>query len=242
MTPRIPDWVLERHLVGELPKGFTEADLAADPTVPERLAALQASDAEILGRHPPAVVAARVRDRADRRREERRTLTLRLVPVAVAAGLIAVVAPVVMKLQGQGQGQTDLRTKGLEPHLEVYRRGPNGNEALASGATGHPGDVIQLRVVPASARHGAVLAIDSSGASVLMPPRDVSTGGSFALPDALELDAGGAFERFVLVTSDQPFQADVALSAARAAGSDPAAPLRLPASMKQASFVILKQR
>ncbi|HVE81282.1 MAG TPA: ActD protein [Myxococcales bacterium] len=242
MMPRIPDWVLERHLVGELPQGFTEADLAADPTVPERLAALRASDAEILDRHPPAVVAARVRDRDGRRREERRALTLRWVPVAAAAGLIAVVAPVVVLLQGPGQGPTDLQTKGLEPHLEVFRRGPDGNQALTSGATGHPGDVIQLRVVPASARYGAVLAIDSAGASVLMPPREISTGGSFALPDALELDASGAFERFVLVTSDQPFQADAVLEAARAAGADPAATLRLSPPLKQSSFVILKQR
>src|SRR5437764_15433826 len=114
MSGRIPDWVLERHLVGELPEGFSEADLAADPTVPDRLAALRASDADILQRHPPPVVAATVRARAEERRPARRPW-MALVPIAVAAGLVAVVTPVVLRqLQSP-----DILTKGLEPHLEV---------------------------------------------------------------------------------------------------------------------------
>src|SRR6185295_16638122 len=91
VSQRIPDWVLERHLVGDaLPAGFTEADLAADPSVPERLEKLKASDAEILERHPPRVVAAQVRARAEERGRRARRPMMVLLPVALA-GVAAVV-------------------------------------------------------------------------------------------------------------------------------------------------------
>jgi len=225
MSQRIPDWVLERHLVGELPKGFTEADLAADPSVPERLEKLKASDAEILERHPPRVVAAQVRARAAERGRRARRPMMVLLPAAVAlAGVVAVVIAL--------PRQPDVLTKGLEPHLEAFRKDAP-LQPLVSGAVGHPGDIIQLRVVPAGAKFGMVVAVDGEGAPVQV--------GALTVPDALELDATGQFERFILVTSDQPFEAAEVLNAARNLGKDPAAKLQLPAGMKQSSFVLLKK-
>jgi hypothetical protein len=239
VSRRIPNWVLERSLVGELPEGFTEADLAADPTVPERLAALKQSDTEILEKLPPAQVAARVRQRAGQRRESRPSF--RWVPVAVAAGLIAVVTPVVWKLQSQGP---DVLTKGLEAHLEVFRQRAGGAaEPLSSGALAKPGDVVQLRVVGAGEKLGAVVAVDGTGEVTPVTPAPVPLppSGSVTLPDALELDATGDFERFILVTSDGPFDVGEVLAAAHDAGTSPDAPLHLREGLKQRSFVLLKR-
>ena len=224
MSQRIPDWVLERHLVGDaLPAGFTEADLAADPSVPERLEKLKASDAEILERHPPRVVAAQVRARAEERGRRARRPMMVLLPVALAG-----VAAVVIALPRQ----PDVLTKGLEPHLEVFRKDEPARP-LVSGGVGHPGDIIQLRVVSAGAKFGMVVAVDGEGAPVQV--------GALTVPDALELDATGQFERFILVTSDAPFEAADVLAAARRLGHDPAAKLELPAGLKQSSFVLLKK-
>ncbi len=237
MSGRIPDWVLERHLVGELPEGFTAADLAADPTVPERLERLRASDAEVLQQHPPRVVAANVRARAEARSVERRpAMVMRLVPVAVAAAVVAVIAPVVMR---QAQ-QPDILTKGLEPHLEVLRAGSGGSVALEPGATVRPGDVVQLRVVGAGAKFAAVVAVDGAGAETVLTPTALHANGTFTLPDALELDAQGGLERFVLVTADRDFPMDEVLAAARKVGADRAAPLALPEGLKQSSFLLVK--
>ena len=246
MSKRVPDWVLERYLVGELPPEFSEADVAADPTAQERLAALRASDEEILAKHQPRAVAANVRQRAEQRQAARRPAMTRWVPLAVAAGLVAVIVPVAMRLQQQ----PDILTKGLEPHLEVYRQGPGGNELLATGAVGRPGDVIQLRIVPADARFGAVVAVDSSGAATLVAPAqegpalELPRGRSLSLADALQLDAAGDFDRFFLVTSDRPFQTGDVITAARklGAGSSRDGAMELPSGLKQSAFLIVKQR
>lgn len=241
MSGRIPDWVLERHLVGERPKGFTEADLAADPTVPERLERMRAGNEEILKRHPPPVVAANVRARAEARNAELRPVMVRLVPAAIAAVLLVVVAPVVVRQMVQ-PGGPDLLTKGMEPHLEVLRKGPNGSEALAPGAAAQPGNVIQLRVIGAGAAYGVVVAMDGTGSAELLTPAalQLPRSGSLALPDALELDAKGPYERFILVTSDGTFEAADVLTAARKLGPDRSAPLELPSGLKQSSFLIVK--
>jgi hypothetical protein len=61
------------------------------------------------------------------------------------------------------------------------------------------------------------------------------------MPNAYALDAAPRFERFVLVTSQKPFEVSVVLSAARAVGADPSAPLLLPPDLRQTSFVVRKE-
>jgi hypothetical protein len=231
MTGRIPDWVLERARVGELTEGFSVADLAADPSVPERLAKLRAEDEQLLERHPPRVVAAQVRERARRQREPIGRAAFRWVPVAVAAGVIAIVTPLAMRDQGRG----DVLTKGLKAHLEVFRQG--SNEPLKEGAVARPGDVVQLRIVGAGARYGAVYATDGTRTEVLTPDvLPLPPSGSVTLPDALELDAAGAFERFILVTSRRAFPPTEVLGAA---GKEP---LVLPEGFTASTFQLVKQR
>ena len=68
MTRHIPDVVLERYRLNELPERSArtvEEMMAADPGVRERLEALAASDAEIQRQYPSSTVRAR---RSRRRR------------------------------------------------------------------------------------------------------------------------------------------------------------------------------
>jgi hypothetical protein len=230
MSRHIPDWVLERHLVGELPEGFTAADLAADPSVPERLEKLKASDAEILEQYAPRVVAAQVRARSESRRQAARRPMMVLLPAAALAAVVVVVVAL--------PKDPDILTKGLEPHLEVFRK--DQPQPLVSGVVAQPGDVVQLRVVPAGAKFGMVVAVDGEGAPVLVTPTVLPLDAAVALPDAMELDATGDFQRFILVTSDRAFEATDVVGAARSLGKDPEARLQLPGGMKQSSFVIYK--
>ena len=155
-----------------------------------------------------------------------------LLPAVALAGVVAVVIAL--------PRQPDVLTKGLEPHLEVFRK--DEAQPLVSGAVAHPGDVVQLRVVPAGAKFGMVVAVDGEGAPVPVTPAVLPLNAAVTLPDALELDATGDFQRFILVTSDHPFEAADVVAAARSLGRDPAAKLELPAGLKQSSFVILKRR
>ena len=61
MPDRVPDWVLERFLLGELPadrQARVAARLTRDEGLQGRLAALQASNEDILATLPPARQAA----------------------------------------------------------------------------------------------------------------------------------------------------------------------------------------
>ncbi|MDR2577871.1 MAG: hypothetical protein LBC70_03535 [Chitinispirillales bacterium] len=59
----ISDWKIERYLLGELPEGEMEALRAqeeSDLSLQKKIAELRASDAELLGRHPPEVMARKI--------------------------------------------------------------------------------------------------------------------------------------------------------------------------------------
>jgi hypothetical protein len=241
VSKRIPDWVLERHLVGELPEGYRPEDLEQDPTVPARLAALRESDAKILDEAPPARIAAAVHRRASAERPG----AMRWIPIAVAAGLVAIALPVFL---ARPPG-ADLQTKGLKPRLEVLRQKPGGYEQLDAGSVARAGDVVQLRIVAADARYGAVLSVDGTGAATQLYPVSGTTAaalprdGALVLPEALELDAQGEFERFLLVTSvEAAFDLGPVLEAARALGPDPARALTLGPGLEVASVVVSKAR
>src|SRR5690606_38403272 len=69
MAPeRIPDWLLERLAAGDMPQAEAEAlrrRLAEEEGGLERLEAILRSNERILSDHPPARVAAAIRQRAD---------------------------------------------------------------------------------------------------------------------------------------------------------------------------------
>lgn len=251
MSQRIPDWVLERYAAGELPPGYSEASISADPSVPERLAALRKSDEEILAAHPPAGVAREVerrahlaatRDRAAAGERRLRGFWPGALAATAAAALVAIVAPRIL----QGPADDELRVKG-DPHLLIYRQAAGAEpEKLSEGARARAGDVLQLRIFASDARYAAVVSIDGAGAATLhAPAREgpamaLRVGGTDTLPESYALDAAPGFERFVLVTSDRPFDAAEVLAAARALGPEPRAPLALPGSLKQTSFLLEK--
>jgi hypothetical protein len=237
MADRLPDPLLERLRLGELPPdAATRA--AADPTVEARMAALDADDAAFLEAHPPALVVPAIRRRATRERAAR--FAAFAVPALAALALWVVHRP-----------PTDdgVRFKGA-PMLMVYRQGPDGRaEQLPNGAHAGTGDLLQIAYAPDGAAYGAVVSLDGRGAVTLHSPpsADGSTAlaaGPVTLPHAYELDDAPGFERFVLVTSDRPVPVPAVLEGARAvAGRSGAAeaPLPLPPGLAQRSFLLIKE-
>lgn len=246
MSRHIPDWVLERFAVGQLPEGFTPEDIAQDPSVPERLAALQKSNAEVLRTYLPAQVAREVERRHGKSRP--RAAAVRpwlpvLVPALVAAALVVALRPAVLR-PAEDEG---LRPKGLAPHLAVYRQARSAAETLEPGAKVRAGDVLQLEVVAPGARFAVVVSIDGAGAVTLHAPEhegaaiELPEAGVQPLPHAYALDNAPRFERFILVTAERPFDTGRVLAAARALGADATAPLGLPGGFQQSSFVVTKE-
>ncbi|XXF80848.1 ActD-like protein [Myxococcaceae bacterium GXIMD 01537] len=140
------------------------------------------------------------------------------------------------------------RVKG-DPRLLIHRQRAGGATRLTGADRARPGDVLQLGYNAAGRRYGAVLSLDGRGGVTLHQPESPEgplelAGGSATLAHAYALDDAPGFERFILVTSDAPFELREVLDSARALAHDPdvarGAPLPLPGSFDQTSVTLEK--
>ena len=266
---RVPDLVLERYRLGELPAAeaeWLEGRLREDQGLRQRLDALDLSDTEIQRRQPAEWLAERVRARLDgeaagpRPRQARapRADWARHWPVpaalAVAATVLLVLAPRTIAPPPVSPAPTATpepgeRIKGMRPALALFRKSERGSEALADGDVARPGDLVRVGYRAAGRAYGVILSIDGSGAVTLhLPARGgraaaLQPGGTVLLGQSYELDDAPRAERFFFVTSDVPFDVAPVLDAARAAAKRNGAPpqaLALPPSLDQSTFLLLK--
>ena len=248
----IGDWQIERYRLGELPAAELDAvrtALATDGELAERLARLDRADREILAHHPAAMMGPSIRARAASRDtgRPRPAGAPRRLALALAYGLVVAAAGVLLVPGRVPDAKEDTtRVKGLAPRLFVYRKAPTGAEELPAGAAARENDVVQLAYQAAGRHFGAIVSVDGRGvvtrhlpaAGTLATP--LKEGPPFALPEAYRLDDAPGFERFYLVTADQPFAVDLVLTAV----SHPAGPegrLALPAGLDQYSFALRKE-
>jgi len=237
----------------------------------DELGALQASSRHILAELPRQTVGDAIRRRAASTSPSLKTPRSRLALLFAPTLLAGSVAFALFMTRGPGNpakavsrppaDEDDIILKGdilRSPRLVVYRRkaaqasGLPGSEKLSDGAPAARGDVLQLAYDKApDGLFGVLLSIDGAGrvtqhlpeegaraAAPLTPVREIP------LPSAYELDDAPDFERFVLVTSAQPFAIEVALDAARAvsreAASAKTASLTLAPNYRQTSILVHK--
>lgn len=260
-TPPIPELQLERLALGELPPAEAAA-LRARLTAADqsRLAAIAASNIEILAAHPPAAVRREVERRRAAQRRAPRVLWL-ATPLAAAAATALVLWPVdppieeppaepalaVVTPPRPEPGTT--RIKGQEPHILVYRQSGDQAVPLQEPAEARAHDRLQLGYVAAGALHGVLVSLDGAGVVTLHYPASETTstalqqGGPIPLESSYELDAAPAFERFILVTADAPIDPASIITATRLLTRQPqpdSAPLVLPPGLRQRSFLLRK--
>jgi hypothetical protein len=256
------EWLVERLALGEL--GPVEAAevrrrLEAAGRPPDAvLAALEASNGEILSAHPAAPFAGAVRRRAAAAAPARVRAPWRGILVGAplaAAGLalaLLVLRPSSPPPSPLG-GPEETRIKGPAvpgaPRLVVYRRGRAGTERLADGARAASGDLVQLATANGGGTWGVLLSIDGAGRVTLHWPERGGQAASLAaaelrVPSSYELDDAPAFERFLLVSADRPFDVGSVVAAARTLAARPeaarVAPLPLRGRFGQASLTLVK--
>ncbi len=266
---RVPEWLLERFLLGELPRRERrrlEQELASNSGLRSALEELKRSDRRILSSYPADQVIPQILKKAALARPAAATpRSRRLVWVAVPALALALLLMFVLPpLLRQRLDLGDYRRTGdyvgvkgdgtapaALPRLEIFRRGPDGrSEMLADGGLSRAGDLLQLAYFPGASAHGMILSIDGAGAVTLhFPDREenptaLQRGRRVLLPRAYELDQAPRFERFFFVTWDRPLPAAAIMNKARqlAASGERAltAPLDLPGGYGQASLLIRK--
>lgn len=244
MMRKIPDLFYEQQRLGELPSGIEAAD------DPDALAALDASDADILKRYPARVMALSIRERAKARRGGMWVVTGPAIAFALMA--MAVVGPLQgpPEVIGVDHGvEEGIRLKGMKPHLRVHHVLGGQAERLEPGAQVAAGDVLQLSYVATDAPYGVVLSIDGRGSVTVHHPlraevaTQLSGDGATELGASYALDDAPAFERFFLVTGPDAFSVDEVRSAAErlaASGDARTGALSISSDLQQASFLIEK--
>jgi len=246
---RTPDWLVERIALGELPQAELAAarqQLESEPDGPARLAAIEASNREILAAHPAPAMAERIRERTAEAAGARWSRWQ--LGALFAAPALAAAAALVFWL-GPGPGD-DIRLKGLRSHLVLHRTTDGQVEPLADRAPAHAGDRIQISYLAAGKKFGAVLSIDGRGnlthhlAAPGPAPAQLTAAGEIALLSSFELDDAPDFERFILVACDKPYDQERLIEEVHrvAAGAAPMTePLTgLDSGCEQSSLVLTK--
>jgi len=244
----LPQWKLERFVLGELPAAELASlgqRLLTDADLQRQVEALKTADADIRRNYPAPWMARQIRARAEgvagsddvtSRWSPSRTLSRLslarlsmarwLVPVAVVLAIVAVPMlrngeiPETARFLEEG-----VRSKGDGATLYAHRRTPDGTERLQDGSTARRGDLVRLQYDGAGAAYGAILSIDGRGTVTRHLPSEGDTAapltvsGIVSLDVAYELDDAPRWERFFLVTGTQPFSVDQIAAAARAASA-----------------------
>jgi hypothetical protein len=270
VKPAVPDLVLERYRLGELPAAEQEAlarRLDGEPELLRRLAALERSDEELRLRLEAARLADQLRSRLEPRRAGARAAgVFPGRPWALPAGLLAAAAiafaiatrtpatapPLPAPATTPSEG---IRLKGSRPTLSLFRKTAQGSETLADGDAARAGDVIRVGYRSFGRRYGVIVSLDGRGGVTRHLPEaggaaaPLEGGDVVLLAHAYELDDAPAWERFFFVTADGPFEVAAveeaarraASEAARAAGAAPEG-LALPKALEQSAFLLTKER
>src|SRR5262249_42072514 len=140
MTRGIPDLLLERYRLDELPAAVHATiarEAAADALVRARLNDLAASDAEILERYPAGVLTRR-------RLPPSRRMPIVMLAGALTAAVIALVVAVPRTIVPAVDEGTRIKGGSGRPALAVYRRTAAGSERLADGDVARAGDLLRI--------------------------------------------------------------------------------------------------
>lgn len=115
----------------------------------------------------------------------------------------------------------EVRLKGAESGLAIFRKSGAGSELLPPRSAARPGDTLQVFYHSRRAVYGIVFSVDGSGAVTLHYPEAegpspaLQIGDMLPLPHSFRLDKAPRFERFYLVTAPRPFGSEGLLSRLR---------------------------
>lgn len=251
---RLPDWLVERVALDEVPPASrARVDGADAGELAARVAALREASAAELARFPAAPTIAEIEARVVRERA-RATARRRRYGALIGALGAACVLVLAVRVAGReapapevSDGPEVTRAKG-EARVIAYRNVGDRAELLVEDTLVRPGDVLQLRYKPGDARHGVIASIDGAGEVTLHYPATERGSTALAaqatsLPHAYALDAAPGFERFFFVTCDEPIDVVRTLNSLRTfaqrADSATAEP-PLPAGLSQWSLRLRK--
>jgi len=224
--PELPDWKLERYLLGELPSedaSAIQAKMQEDSVLRERLDALAQSNLDLLDRYPPAWMSRKTLRKLDEQAgvTSRTNLSRLWRPPAFPALAAAAAVLLLVAVLPRAFVDSGIRLKGLRPHLVLCLKTEDGIKRLVHGNQVREHDLIQIVYQAAGRKHGVILSVDGRGSASLHLPyagsrsASLRTGQPDTLDFAYELDDAPRWERFYFITADKPFEVETLVQAAR---------------------------
>jgi hypothetical protein len=143
---------------------------------------------------------------------KRYTLSLASAAAAAAVVIIFFMIPGVNITDSIKKGyDTDVRIKGLESKLIIYRMKGKEVEELKNSDSAREGDIIQLGYIAADKfKYGTIISIDGRGTVTLHLPDSAESNSELImnkkvlLNRSYELDDSPSFERFIMILSAEP--------------------------------------
>jgi hypothetical protein len=262
----IPDYILERYILDELPPERMKnicSLMREDPTIERRIAKMQKSSAQILKQYPPESMVPGIIYRASEASLSDALHGAKRIPgkyyifPSLAAIAILVIVAVVPLMKGGYDSEWNpfmkdvTRIKGPGTVMQIYRKQKSGAELLADNSLIREKDLLQVAYFSAENTHGVIVSIDGRGTVTLHypapPSKDtrIERNRKILLPTAYELDNATGFERFIFVTSRNPIDIRLVYRAAEKLANKPSVAktgqLTLDDSFKQNSLLLRKE-
>jgi hypothetical protein len=205
----VPDWKIERYLLGELPEGEIAALKALESENVEfrlQIEQLKNDNKDLLAKYP-------YRKNIDNHRH------IWFIPLSAVAVLLmtATVLPTVFFSRNNTETETlamsedGTRVKGLKTDLEIWRKTAELTEKLADNSEAKTGDLLQIRY-SAMEHYGVLLSLDGNNVLTIHlsgkngKAATLEAGKIISLENAYELDNAPKFETFYLFTANREFE------------------------------------
>lgn len=225
---KVPDWLVERLVAGDLDAEAATAVRARLANGGElvRLDEIAESNRALLAQHPTAEAVAAITRRLEqvRAKETASESTLRRFWPGLAVALPALAVALIFVFAPKGEQEhvpsvpvaerETVTSKGLSPTLVLYKQVRDGAEVLGTSDRVRAGDVLQVAYISAGRPYGVIASIDALGVVTLHLPEApghaarLRSEGATPVPHAFELDGSPGFERFVFATSTRQFATD----------------------------------
>jgi len=192
----VPDWKIERYLLGELPEAEMQAlkNLENDE-LRLQIEQLKSSNEKLLAKYP----------------YKRKFTVLSNVPLRLAAIFLLCVSALIAILSNKDIYEDGTRVKGLKTGLEIWRKTAEQTEQLADNSEAKAGDLLQIRYI-ALEPYGALFSLDGNGTLTVHlagkngKAASLEAGKIISLENAYELDNAPKFETFYLITAGKEFE------------------------------------
>lgn len=217
----IPDWKVERYLLGELP---AKEMLALKKLEKEKgifflqLEKLKESNKELLRKFNAREVANKMHANA-------RNFTMLkknkwAFPISAVAALLISTGLFFTEYQIIDSNsntniiainEDGIRAKGLKNELEIWRKTTDSNEKLLDNSKAKEGDLLQIRYIVEKKCYGTILSMDGNGVLTVHfsgkngKAAELDAGKIVSLANAYELDNAPEFEKFYFITSNNEF-------------------------------------